>query len=161
MRKIAYFLVITNLLWTGGFFAPFEVLAHHKEDHSGGPPAETPASSNAASSSSSGGGGSGGGTPVTPPGQDKADKAQDQAQEKGEGKATEAKPKSKSPVASSPAPVAVKFEKNLERGSQGEEVRGLQSLLKQFPDIYPNGLVTGHFGQLTGDAVKKFQSGYR
>ncbi len=46
---------------------------------------------------------------------------------------------------------------NLYRGSTGDEVRKLQEFLKQFPDIYPEGLVTGYFGPLTEAAVKRFQ----
>ena len=46
---------------------------------------------------------------------------------------------------------------SLVRGSSGDEVKTLQEFLKQFPDIYPEGLVTGYFGPLTEAAVKKFQ----
>ena len=46
---------------------------------------------------------------------------------------------------------------NLHRGSTGDEVRKLQEFLKQFPDIYPEGLVTGYFGPLTEAAVGRFQ----
>ncbi|GAJ14763.1 unnamed protein product, partial [marine sediment metagenome] len=39
----------------------------------------------------------------------------------------------------------------------GEEVVELQYLLSLFPDVYPEGLVTGIFDSLTEEAVKKFQ----
>lgn len=45
----------------------------------------------------------------------------------------------------------------LQRGSSGNDVRQLQGFLKNFPDIYPEGLVTGNFGSLTEKAVIKFQ----
>jgi len=50
-----------------------------------------------------------------------------------------------------------KFTKTLSRGITGDEVKELQEFLKQFPDIYPEGLVTGYFGSLTENAVKKWQ----
>ena len=57
--------------------------------------------------------------------------------------------------------VAVKLElqftKTLQKGASGEEVKKLQELLKNYPDIYPQGLVTGYFGLLTETAVKKLQ----
>ena len=45
----------------------------------------------------------------------------------------------------------------LSRGSSGDEVRRLQEYLSQFPDIYPEGLVTGFYGSLTEAAVRKLQ----
>ena len=45
----------------------------------------------------------------------------------------------------------------LHRGSRGKSVRVLQRLLASNPAIYPRGLVTGYYGRLTEDAVKKFQ----
>lgn len=38
-----------------------------------------------------------------------------------------------------------------------DEVVSLQEILAADPSIYPEGLVTGYFGQLTENAVKKFQ----
>ncbi|MEK7246025.1 MAG: peptidoglycan-binding protein, partial [Pseudomonadota bacterium] len=38
-----------------------------------------------------------------------------------------------------------------------DEVEELQKFLKQFPDIYPEGLVTGFFGPRTEEAVKRLQ----
>jgi peptidoglycan hydrolase-like protein with peptidoglycan-binding domain len=48
---------------------------------------------------------------------------------------------------------------NLRRGSSGYEVRQLQGFLKQSPSVYPEGYVTGYYGSLTEDAVKRFQEG--
>jgi len=49
------------------------------------------------------------------------------------------------------------FTETLQVGSTGDEVSSLQLLLKQFPDIYPKGLVTGYYGPITETAVKRFQ----
>jgi peptidoglycan hydrolase-like protein with peptidoglycan-binding domain len=51
----------------------------------------------------------------------------------------------------------VAFTKTLQRGMTGDEVKKLQEFLKQFPDIYPEGLVTGYYGSLTETAVRKLQ----
>lgn len=51
----------------------------------------------------------------------------------------------------------LKFTKALRLGARGDEVKELQEFLKQFPDIYPQGLVSGYFGLLTEAAVRKFQ----
>ncbi len=45
-------------------------------------------------------------------------------------------------------------------GSRGKGVRVLQKLLASDPSIYPQGLVTGYYGRLTEDAVKKFQENH-
>jgi len=45
----------------------------------------------------------------------------------------------------------------LREGMTGEDVKLLQEILATDPDIYPEGLVTGYFGNLTKNAVKKFQ----
>jgi len=50
------------------------------------------------------------------------------------------------------------FSKTLRRGYSGEEVRQLQELLKTMPNIYPERLVTGYFGPLTQQAVRRFQT---
>jgi len=52
---------------------------------------------------------------------------------------------------------AYEFTENLVRGARGKEVEELQYLLSLFPDVYPEGLVTGYFDSLTEEAVKKFQ----
>ncbi len=49
------------------------------------------------------------------------------------------------------------FTKALNVGMADEQVKRLQEFLKQFPNIYPEGLVTGYFGLLTENAVKRFQ----
>ena len=51
----------------------------------------------------------------------------------------------------------LKFTKTLRLGATGDEVRELQAFLRQHPDIYPEGLVTGYFGPLTEAAVKRLQ----
>lgn len=43
------------------------------------------------------------------------------------------------------------------KGDAGEQVKKVQSFLKEFPEIYPNGLATGYYGDQTEKAVKKFQ----
>ncbi|PJE64051.1 MAG: hypothetical protein COU90_04230 [Candidatus Ryanbacteria bacterium CG10_big_fil_rev_8_21_14_0_10_43_42] len=52
------------------------------------------------------------------------------------------------------------FKKQLQEGMQNEEVRKLQIVLAEYPDIYPKGLVTGYFGSLTKKAVLEFQKKY-
>src|SRR3972149_5952421 len=44
-----------------------------------------------------------------------------------------------------------------QKGMSGDEVKKLQTFLKQFPDIYPEGLVTGYYGLRTEAAVRKLQ----
>lgn len=51
----------------------------------------------------------------------------------------------------------LKINRFLKRGLTGEDVKALQTFLSQFPDIYPEGLVTGYYGALTESAVKKWQ----
>jgi peptidoglycan hydrolase-like protein with peptidoglycan-binding domain len=45
----------------------------------------------------------------------------------------------------------------LKEGSSGDQVAALQALLALDPSIYPEGKVSGFFGRLTADAVKRFQ----
>ncbi len=49
---------------------------------------------------------------------------------------------------------------NLYIGSTGTEVTALQNFLASDPSIYPEGLVTGYFGNLTAKAVRRFQQKY-
>ena len=42
-------------------------------------------------------------------------------------------------------------------GAIGKDVENLQRFLRQFPTVYPEGLVTGRFGPLTTRAVMRFQ----
>ncbi len=45
----------------------------------------------------------------------------------------------------------------LKEGSAGDQVAILQALLALDPSIYPEGKVTGFFGRLTAEAVKRYQ----
>lgn len=47
--------------------------------------------------------------------------------------------------------------RQLSQGISGEDVRLLQTFLASDPSVYPEGLVTGYFGQLTTNAVRNFQ----
>ncbi len=49
------------------------------------------------------------------------------------------------------------FTRHLMIGDVGNDVSALQQFLKKFPDIYPEGRVTGYFGPLTESAVKNYQ----
>src|SRR3989338_7373243 len=51
----------------------------------------------------------------------------------------------------------LKFLRSLSRGMSGNDVRDLQELLAQDPSIFPEGLITGFFGELTERALKRFQ----
>lgn len=57
------------------------------------------------------------------------------------------------------------FQDDLNAGSQGEEVRNLQNCLlfvtEEEPEIFPDGNVTGFYGQDTREAVTRFQERYR
>jgi peptide/nickel transport system substrate-binding protein len=55
---------------------------------------------------------------------------------------------------------ATEFKATLQSGSRGSEVTALQTCLAKDPDIYPNGQVSGYFGQQTKEAVIKFQEKY-
>lgn len=61
------------------------------------------------------------------------------------------------PLAVSAQSAGVEFKKTLQRGMRGKDVKILQEFLKQSPEIYPQGLVTGYFGPLTEMAVKRLQ----
>ncbi len=45
----------------------------------------------------------------------------------------------------------------LRQGSTGEDVTALQALLAADPSIYPEGTISGYYGRLTAEAVKRFQ----
>lgn len=51
----------------------------------------------------------------------------------------------------------LKLTKDLYKGLSDDEVKKLQGFLKQYAEVYPEGLVTGYYGPLTEKAVKKFQ----
>lgn len=61
------------------------------------------------------------------------------------------------PITTHAQELPVLFAQTLQLGSTGDQVKELQTFLKQFPSIYPEGLVTGYFGPLTEKAVKRFQ----
>ena len=50
--------------------------------------------------------------------------------------------------------------RQLQQGMSGDDIRQLQAILASQPDIYPERLITGFFGQLTAKAVAKFQKKY-
>ncbi len=56
---------------------------------------------------------------------------------------------------------AFQFKSDLETGSRGSEVEELQKCLAKYPDIYPQGEITGYFGQKTKAAVINFQEEYK
>ena len=47
--------------------------------------------------------------------------------------------------------------RELREGMIGDDVRVLQALLAADSDVYPEGLITGYYGRLTAQAVRKFQ----
>lgn len=52
------------------------------------------------------------------------------------------------------------FTARLQKGSRGAQVQELQRCLARFPDVYPEQEVTGIFGELTEQAVNRFQEKY-
>ncbi|MCD6568687.1 peptidoglycan-binding protein [bacterium] len=52
------------------------------------------------------------------------------------------------------------FVKTLKLGMRDPEVYNLQKVLAQYPDIYPEGKISGYFDSATERAVKKFQRKY-
>jgi len=57
-------------------------------------------------------------------------------------------------------PGVLQITQRLSIGSTGEDVRALQEALASMPDVYPEGTVSGYFGDLTKAAVAKFQMKY-
>ena len=57
-------------------------------------------------------------------------------------------------------PVSAVFTYGLYRGMSDPDVKRLQQLLSSIPDIYPEGLVTGYYGNLTQTAIQRFQLKY-
>lgn len=45
----------------------------------------------------------------------------------------------------------------LEIGSRGDKVKALQALLAADPTVYPEGIISGYYGNLTAAAVKRYQ----
>ena len=56
---------------------------------------------------------------------------------------------------------AFQFTLNLKRGDRNNEVKKLQQCLANFPEIYPEGVISGYFGAKTKVAVIKFQEKYK
>jgi ABC-type transport system substrate-binding protein len=56
---------------------------------------------------------------------------------------------------------AFQFKSNLQTGSQGNEVQELQKCLAKDPEVYPEGEITGYFGEKTRVAVVSFQEKYK
>ncbi|MDI6591359.1 MAG: ABC transporter substrate-binding protein [Patescibacteria group bacterium] len=56
---------------------------------------------------------------------------------------------------------AFQFKSDLEFGSQGDKVRELQRCLAKDTEIYPEGEITGFFGEKTKRAVIRFQEKYK
>jgi len=52
------------------------------------------------------------------------------------------------------------FKSELKAGSRGKEVEELQKCLSKYPDLYPEGEITGFFGSQTKEAVIRFQEKY-
>jgi len=59
-----------------------------------------------------------------------------------------------------PVLISSTFQTRLKKGSQGQEVRNLQTCLATDPEVYPEGQITGLFGPLTEKAVIRFQDKY-
>jgi peptidoglycan hydrolase-like protein with peptidoglycan-binding domain len=55
---------------------------------------------------------------------------------------------------------AARFNRSLSKGVSGDDVRQLQEILAADSSVYPEGLITGYFGALTENAVKRFQKAY-
>lgn len=53
------------------------------------------------------------------------------------------------------------FKNDLVFGSEGEEVKKLQECLAKDREVYPDGQISGYFGQKTKEAVMKFQEKYK
>lgn len=54
----------------------------------------------------------------------------------------------------------LRFLRSLSRGMSGDDVRDLQELLAQDPTIFSNLFITGFFGPMTEEALRKFQRKY-
>ncbi len=57
-------------------------------------------------------------------------------------------------------PYAMGLTRELERGSEGSDVKALQEFLAKDTEVYPEGLATGYYGNLTVQAVRRFQAKY-
>lgn len=63
-------------------------------------------------------------------------------------------------AAISGAPACPKLSRSLQKGSEGEDVRGLQRYLASDSTVYPDGQIVGTYGALTEAAVKRWQVKY-
>ncbi|MES2014340.1 MAG: peptidoglycan-binding domain-containing protein [Patescibacteria group bacterium] len=63
-------------------------------------------------------------------------------------------------VAITPARAATALTSQMDVGSSGDDVTALQTFLATNSLVYPEGLVTGHYGPLTQTAVAQFQIAY-
>lgn len=61
------------------------------------------------------------------------------------------------PLITATVPASSAITRTLQLGMTGEDVSLLQQWLGQDTSVYPEGLVSGYFGQLTSAAVKRFQ----
>lgn len=62
------------------------------------------------------------------------------------------------PAPKTPPPIRVcPLERNLTPGVRGDEVKALQAILSQDTSIYPQGIASGFYGNLTQEAVKRLQ----
>lgn len=53
------------------------------------------------------------------------------------------------------------FNRNLRKGNASADVKKLQQALAIWPEIYPEGMITSYFGNLTEKAVRRFQCKYK
>lgn len=54
--------------------------------------------------------------------------------------------------------IAATLNRSLDLGMSGSDVSSLQAYLKNDVTVYPSGLVTGYYGQLTKAAIERFQT---
>ena len=59
--------------------------------------------------------------------------------------------------AATSTPGCFNFDRDLQEGDKGDDVKDLQATLASDPSIFPSSLVTGFFGHMTKDGIKKFQ----
>lgn len=52
----------------------------------------------------------------------------------------------------------VKLLRQMREGMTGADITALQAILAKYPDLYPEGMVTGFYGKATARAVKRFQN---
>jgi hypothetical protein len=51
----------------------------------------------------------------------------------------------------------IELTRTLREGAQGDDVRTIQALLALDPAVYPEGVISGRYGRMTTNAVKRFQ----